>query len=61
MSQLIYKHMYKGKKVQFPSAEESNLFHHGSRTALTSLRYTTAAISTFLTLYYAAGTHGVLQ
>lgn len=49
-----------GKKVQFPSVEGSNLFHHGSGTALTSLRYTIAAISTFLALYYVEASHGVL-
>lgn len=59
-SQLIYKHMYREKKVQFPSVEGSDLFHHGSGTALTSLRYTIAAISTFLALYYAEVSHGVL-
>lgn len=52
--------MYRGKKVQFPSVEGSDLFHHGSGTALTSLRYTIAAISTFLALYYAEVSHGVL-
>ena len=35
-----------GGRVQFPSVEGSDLFHHGSGTVLTSLRYTTAAIST---------------
>lgn len=47
MAQLIYKHMDRGKKVQFPSVEGSNLFHHGSGTVLTGPRYTIAAISTF--------------
>lgn len=60
MSQLIYKHMCRGKKVQFPSVEGSNLSHHGSGTALISLRYTIAAISTFPALYYKEASHGVL-
>ena len=49
-----------GEKVQFPSVEGSNLSHHGSGTALTSLRHTIAAISTFPVLYYAEASHGVL-
>lgn len=59
VSLLIYRHRGGGwGDVQFPSEEGSNLFHHGSRTALTSPRHTIVAISTLLALCYAEASCG---